>query len=66
MRTRFLILLATLGCFGLSACSGKRLHAGDDGAGGGHAGTGGAQAGTGGAQAGSDPSGLASDGAGNL
>jgi Regulator of chromosome condensation (RCC1) repeat len=49
MRNGFLVLLSMLG---LLACSGKRLHAGDDGAGGGRAGTDGGHAGTDGAQAG--------------
>jgi sugar lactone lactonase YvrE len=51
MRNLFLIFLAALGGLGLPACAGKRLHAGDDGAGGGQAGMGG-HAGTGGGQAG--------------
>jgi len=43
MRHGYLILLSASG---LLACSGKRLHVGDDGAGGGRAGSGGGQAGS--------------------
>ena len=53
MRNGHLLLLSALGSLGLLACSGKRLHAGDDGAGGtGTGGTGGGLAGMGGGRGG--------------
>jgi sugar lactone lactonase YvrE len=65
MRKGDLILLSMLGSVGsvgLLSCSGKRLHIGDDGAGGGHAGSSGQAGATAGAAGSSTPSGSAGSG----